>query len=575
MRFSRGFVRSISGALLTLTCASSASAQLVVAAPPGVADAVAHAELAYASGDGPPVTWVSLRARRGPLALIAALPEGAVADQALDAWLSSLETTASPRVLLPRDSTDCLGQTSFVEVTWPRSAGAAPDELRLQSPEDVASVLAEQDLELASELPVASGYVVWSWPELATAQSTRTLRVQGGAAPLAFLPGSPFPVVVNAVTRGAAKYAGELDASILDVTFFAGPSKRSDYRARVEAWLGAGAEAVLETRSRGLLYDWTIYGDLISVAPLIRTYAQRAAAELHDIDANACSNALGDLRDSASAAEPEACGSARDAALALRTADPALATLQRFIVSGAPGVSPELLSAGGEARSPSVRAKRLDATACSNEQQPPQVVDPVVSGGGQPITEPRGETEVSVEETVIVEQHEPVEIDCTGSPRTERDDGDYYSDDEDCSSDTSSSSDSSDSDIDCAGDSSASSDSASDDVDCSSDTSSSSSSESDDSSCDSDSSSSSTSSSDDAGCGSDSSSSGEDDSGYDGDTCASVSATPKQPQKSQAGLTRGKRLKGSQRLKLSLWSVAFAAVVLPIRRRKRGARAVS
>ena len=560
MRVLRGSVRFISGALLALTCANRASAQLVVATPPDTPDTVAHAELAYATGDGPPVTWVSLRARRGPLALIAALPDAAVADVALDAWLSSLETTASPRVLLPRDATDCLGQTTILEVTWPRSVGAAPDELRLESPEDVASVLAEQGVELASDLPVASRYVVWSWPELKAAQSTRTLRVQGGAAPLAFLPGSPFPILVNAVTRGAAQYPGELDASILDVTFFDGPSKRSDYRARIEAWLAAGAGAVLETRSRGLLYDWTIYSDLISVAPLVRTYAQRAAAELHDIDAVACSNALGHLRD---AAEPEACGSARDATLALRTADPVLATLQRFIVSGVQGVSPELLAGGGEPRPPTLRAKRLDAAGCSNAQQPPEVVDPVVSGDG-PIKQPGGETEVVVQETTIVEQREPVEVDCSGSPRTERDDGYYYgddSDDEDCASDSSSSSasDSSDQDIDCSGDSSTSrdTDTDTDTDDCSSDSSSSSS------------------TSDDAGCGSDSSSSSDDDSGYDGDTCASVSATPRAPQKSQAGLTGGKRLRGSQRLKLSLWSVAFAAVVLPIRRRKRGARAVS
>lgn len=574
MRVLRGSVRFISSALFALTCASSASAQLVVAASPDATDAVAYAEVAYATGDGPPVTWVSLRARRGPLALIAALPEGAVADAALDAWLSALETTASPRVLLPRDTTDCGGETSFVEVAWPRSAGAVPDELRLESPVDVASVLADQGLELASELPSASDYVVWSWPELLTAQSTRTLRVQGGAAPLTFLPGSPFPVLVSAVTRGSALYDGEVDGSALDVTFVAGPSRRSDYRARVDAWLAGSAEPLVETRSRGLLYDWSIYSDLVSVAPLIRTYALRAASELKDIDANACSKALGELRGSASGAQLEACGSARDAALALSTADPQLATLQRFIVSGARGVSAELLSGGGEPRAPTVRAKQLDVSACPNPQQPPQVTGPVVSGGGPgPVREPRGETEVIVEETVIVEQHQPVEVDCTGSPRPEPDDGYYYgddADDADCSSDSSSSS---DSDIDCSGDTSTTSDSDTETASCSSD-SSSSSSESDDSDCASDSSSSS-SDSDDAGCGSDSSSSSEEDSGYDGDTCASVSATPKATQKSQAGLTRGKRLKGSQRLKLSLWSLAFAAVVLPIRRRKRGARAVS
>src|SRR5688500_14298807 len=125
MRGLRGSVRFTSLVLLALTGAGSASAQLLVAAPPEVVDAVAHAELAYALGDGPPVTWVSLRVRHAPVALVAALPEGAAAELGLDAWLSALETTASPRVLLPRNTTDC-GETSFVEVAWPRSAGVAP-----------------------------------------------------------------------------------------------------------------------------------------------------------------------------------------------------------------------------------------------------------------------------------------------------------------------------------------------------------------------------------------------------------------------------------------------------------------
>src|SRR5688500_16299131 len=103
----RGSVRFAPLVLLALTSASRASAQLLVATPPGVTDSVAHAELAYALGEGPPVTWVSLRMQRAPLALVAALTEGAVADTALDAWLSALEATASPRVLLPRGTTHC------------------------------------------------------------------------------------------------------------------------------------------------------------------------------------------------------------------------------------------------------------------------------------------------------------------------------------------------------------------------------------------------------------------------------------------------------------------------------------
>jgi hypothetical protein len=557
MRGLRGVARFVSLVLLTFTIAGSALAQLLVATPADVADSVAHAELAYAVGDGPPVTWVSLRVRRARLALVAALPEGASADVALDAWLSALETSASPRVLLPRDTTDC-GETSFVEVTWPRSAGAVPDELRLESAEDVASVLAEQGLLVSGELPSASAYVVWSWPRLTTAQTTRTLRVRGGATPLSFLPGSPFPILVNAVTRGAARYAGEVDCSDLEVTFIAGPGKRSDYRARVESWLAGRADPLLETRSRGLLYDWSIHSDLVSLAPLIRTYAARAALELPELDERACGNALAALRLTASEPnrELEVCGSARDAALALQAAEPELSTLQRFVVSGAQGVSAESLLGGGEPRAPTVRAKLLDAAACPNVQQPPEVVDPGLSGGGPgPISEPRGEGEVIVEETVVVEQHQPVEVDCTGSPQPEPDAGYDDDDDIDCSSDTSSSSDSRDSEVDCSSDTSTASEPESDDAGCSDDTSSP--------------------SSDDSSCDGGPSEGSEDDGGYDGDTCASVSATPRATQKSQAGLTRGKRLKGSRRLKTSLWSVAFAALALPIRRRKRGARAVS
>jgi hypothetical protein len=551
MRGLRGSVRFVSLVLAALTAAGSASAQLLIATPADVGDSVAHAELAYAVGDGPPVTWVSLRVRRAPVVLVAALPEGASAEVALDAWLSALEASASPRVLLPRDTTDC-GEASFVEVTWPRSAGAMPDELRLESAEDVASVLAEQGLVASGELPSASAYLVWSWSGLTTARTTRTLRIRGGASPLSFLPGSPFPILLNAVTRGAATYAGEVDGSALDVTFIAGPNERSDYRARVEGWLAGPADPLLETRSHGLLYDWSIHSDLVSLAPLTRTYAVRAAAELPGLDDEACGNALAALRVTASEpqSEPEACGSARDAALALQAADPELATLQRFVISGAHGVSAESLSGGGLPRAPTLRAKLLDTAACPEVQQPPKVVDPVVSGGAAGgARQPRGDSEVIVEETVVVEQHQPVEVDCTGSPQP---DGGYDDDDVDCSSDTSSSSDTDGSEADCSADTTAS-EPEGDDASCTDDTSSSSAS--DDSSCD--------------GGPSDGS---EQDDGYDGDTCASVSATPRATQESRAGLTRSKRLKGSRRLKTSLWSVAFAALALPIRRRKRGAR---
>jgi hypothetical protein len=526
------------------------------------------------------------------LALVAALPEGATGEAALDAWLSALEITASPRVLLPRGTTLC-GQNSFVEVAWPRSAGAAPDELRLESAEDVESVLAEQGLVIAAELPSAHTYLVWSWAELPAPTTTRTLRVRGGATPLSLLPAAPFPILLNAITSGAMSYAGEVDASSLDVTFFAGPSeyfagpsKRSDYRARIAEWLGEPADPLagpkrtqsyLETRSRGLVYDWSIHQDLISVAPLIRTYASRASAELPELDVKACGDALADLRTRDSDLDSVDCGAARDASLALRTADPQRVTLQRFVVSGARGASADALSGGGEPSPPTLRAARLQAADCA-DLKPREVVDPVASGGDPgPIRPPRDDSEVVVDETVIVEEHEQAELDCSGSPEPVPDDGYYGGDDDDadCSSGTSSSAsnDASGSETDCSSDTSTTSSSNGAETDCSDDTSSSASDDSEAASCSDDTSST---SSDDSGCSDDTSGSSGNDTGYDGDTCASVSATPRAaPQKSQAGMTGGKRLKSGRRLKTSLWSVAFAAMALPIRRRKRGARAVS
>ena len=79
MRTTRGSVRFVLAMLAGLASAGSARAQLLVATTPGDAPAIAHAELAYAAGDGTPVTWLSLRIARGPVALIAALPQDAVA----------------------------------------------------------------------------------------------------------------------------------------------------------------------------------------------------------------------------------------------------------------------------------------------------------------------------------------------------------------------------------------------------------------------------------------------------------------------------------------------------------------
>jgi hypothetical protein len=573
MRGLRGSVRFASCALLLGSLSSTASAQLLIATEPGVADAVEHAELAYALGDGAAVTWISLRLKRGPVALVAALPEGANADSALDAWFRALETSASPRVLLPRDTTSCDGELAFVETTWPRGGGAAPDELELAAPDDVAAALAAQGVSLRTELPAAPSYFIWSWSEISEPASSRTLRIQGSRSPLALLPSAAFPVLLSAVTRGTMQYRDERDRSALSLTLTAGLEPRSDYHEQARAWLAGHDEPLVETRSRALLFDWSIQGDLVSVAPLTRAYAQRAAAELPDVDADACAHSLAELRDSSSATwDALACGSARDAALALSAASPELATLQRFVVSGAAGVAPELLVAGGTPIPPVLRAKQLDDSACPGAQQPPSVVEPTPVDPA-PVRPPRDEPEPIVEDTIVVEQHEHVEFDCWGSPRPEP--APYYEDedendrgDTDCSSDTSSSSDTDTSDPTCSGDTSSGSEADSTDTTCSGDTSSSSDSDQSEPDCSSDSTSS-TGSDDDASCDGGPGDTDDADDSYDGDTCTASAAPAAATQKSRASLTRGQRLQRPTRLKTSLWSLAFAALVLPIRRRKR------
>lgn len=575
MRYLRGSARFVSCALLLTCLSSSATAQLLVATEPDRDDAVERAELAYAIGDGVAVTWISLRLKHGPVALVAALPEGAHADSALDAWFQALETSASPRVLLPRDTSNCDGGGSFAKTAWPRSAGAPPDELELSAPEDVLAVLAERGVALGNELPKSSSYFIWSWREIGEAVSTRTLRIQGGSGPLALLPSADFPVLLSAVTRGAMQLEGERDRSVLSLTFTAGATPRSDYQEQALAWLGQHGEPLVETRSRSLLFDWSIQGDQVSIAPLTRSYAQRAAAELPELDAEACTASLSALRAPALAPpDTSACGSARDAVLALSAAEPELLTLQRFIASSARGVAPELLGAGGTPLSPVLRAEQLDKSECSGVGQPPTVVDPAPVDP-IPVRPPRDEPEV--EETVVIEEHEHVEFDCWGSPRPEP--APYYEDehenDTDCSSDTSSSSETDTTDTTCSGDTSSSSEADTSDTTCSGDTSSTSEADDSDPDCSSDSSSSS-SSDDDTSCdgGPGDTDDDNDDEGYDGDTCTASAAPGRAPQKSQAGISRS-RLERPARLKTSLWSLGFATVVLPIRRRKRRRRAGS
>lgn len=570
MRNWRGSVALLLSAALA-SSAGRARAQLTVVAAPGDPPAIAHAELAYAAGSGPPVTWLSLRVARGPVAVVAALPSEAVAEAGLDAWFSALEATASPNVLLPASRTNCGQPGSFVHVSWPRTEGVAAEELSLQTLDDVLAALDEQGLATTATLPAAERYVIWSWPAANAPETTRTLRIAGGAAPLTLLPGAPFPVLVSAVTRGAVALPSELSNSELSVTFTAQKRPTSDYRQRLEDWLTARPEPLLETRARGPLFDWAIYDGTLSLASLVSSYATRAGKELAELDAQLCAEQLRALRDP-EAPSAAACGDAVDASLALAAAGPELATLQRFVVSSASGFAPADVAEGGMPNPPVLRAQHLDDSSCSVGDEPPLMAPPVdapVSGN----TGPSGTTTVVVEETVAVDDGGTTEVSC-GSTPPEDDTG--YGNDDGCASDSSSSSQSNSSDS-CSGDSSSSADSSDS---CSGD--SSSSTDSTDSGCSSDSSSSDGSA--DSGCGSDSSSSSDssdtscdggstDNSGYDGDTCTGAAAPGgERAEKAQAGLSTRPGAHRPRRLKTSLWSMALAAFILPIRRRKRSPR---
>jgi hypothetical protein len=539
MRTWRRSVGFVLAALVGLSTVQSARAQLLVVATPGDPPAIAHAELAYAAGAGTPVTWLSLRVTRGPVALVAALPPDAVADAGLDAWFMALEVTASPNVILPRSRTNCGQAGSFVHVAWPRAGGVTAAELTVQTADDVATALEEQGLTLEAELPPAERYLIWSWPAADAPQTTRTLRIAGGAAPLTLLPGSPFPVLVSSVTRGSAALPAELFNRELPVTFVANQRPASDYIERLQDWLVARTEPLLETRARGPLFDWGIFDDSISLASLVSSYAVRAAKEVPGLDADTCAEQLRALRDP-DAPSAAACSEAADAGLALAAAGPELATLQRFVVSGVTGFAAADATPGGMPSPPVLRAQLLDDSACDVQDQPPLMVPAT----GAPVSNnpgPRGTTTVVVEETVVIDESGPTEVSCGSSPQTERQD-EYAGSNDSCSSDTSSSSESDSSS--CSGDSSSSSDSS--DSGCSS---SSSSSDSSDTSCDG---------------GSDESSS------YDGDTCTGAAAPGgERTEKAQAGLSFRASVRRPQRLKTSLWSLAFAAVILPIRRRKR------
>ncbi len=559
----RGRFRCVFAVLAGLFSAGSARAQLLVAATPGE-PALAFAELAYAQGEGAPVTWLSLRVKRGPVAIVATLPDDAHAEPGLDAWLASLEATASPNVLLPQNKTSCFQPVSFVHVAWPRGRGVPATELSVSTSEDALAALAEQGLEFSGELPKAGRYLIWSWPEADFDQTTRTLRIVGGAAPLRLLPGAAFPVLVNSVTRGSKALPSELGNDELSVTFVADKRARSDYRERLEDFLNSRSESLLETRARGPLFDWSLYADTVSLASLMRNYASIAGKELPELDAGRCAEQLGVLRDPG-APSPSACGNAVDARLALTAAGSEQATLQRFAVSGVSGFAPGDATEGGMPSAPVLRAQLLDESACGASEPTPIVVHPPARTGGGSSPPPSGNTTVVVEETVVIDDAPPAEVSCGSSPQPEPQDS-YYSDNtsssDSCYSDSSSSSEADSSSSDCSGDSSTSS--TSDDTGCSSDTSSTSTS--DDSGCSSDTSTTDTSSSD-------TSCDGGSDESYDGDTCTGAAAPGgERAEKAQASLATGSRshARRPRRTKTSLSAMAFAAVVLPIRRRKRG-----
>jgi hypothetical protein len=518
--------------------------------------------------------------------VVAAVPDDAVVEPALDAWFAALEVTASPNVLMPALPSRCPSTTRFAHVSWPRDAGATETALRLSSVEDVKAALDEQGLTLTSQLPVAAHYVLWSWADAKEEQTTRTLRVLGGATPLTLSPGAPFPILVSAVTRGAVTLPSELATDELGVTFLPGNPAQSDYRDRLRTWIAGRPEPLLEMRARAPLFDWSIYDDTISLAPLVRSYAVRAAKELKGLDADACTEQLRALRDPA-APSAAACGEARDAELALRAAGSEQVTLQRFALSGGAGLEPEGAQGGGEPAEPVLHAQQLDDHDCVRDPDPVVVVEPPVQSEPNRPSSSGDSSEVAPETgtgTVTVTQSTtPVEVGCGSSTESEQRD-EVSERDSGCSSDTSSTSSTSDDathNDSCSGDSSSSS-SSDDDTrtdTCSGDSSSSSSDTKDDS-CSGDSSSSSSSSSDSSsgsGCSSDSSS---DSSGYDGDTCtASAAPGGERTQKSQAGLSgstkgltaasQGKAVGQKRRLKTSLWTLTFAAVMFPIRRRKR------
>jgi hypothetical protein len=283
--------------------------------------------------------------------------------------------------------------------------------------------------------------------------------------------------------------------------------------------------------------------DSASNPPLVTSYARAAAEERADVDVEACAEQLQAFERGA-APSAAACGSATDASVAFAATGPH-PVLQRFVLPGQEPVGVGSFQEGGEPRSALLRAERLDDSACPTAvtEPPPVVLVPYPNGGAPPTGQGGRAPVVGTGETVVVDDSSYASESCSCSPRPDP----YYEDRQTvhCSSDTSSTSDDG-----CSSDTSSTSDDS-----CSSDTSSTS-----DDSCSSD-----TSSTSDDGCSSDS------ETSYDGETCtgrAAPGAEPK-PARATSSLSRTER---PRRLRFSFWSVAFAATLLPIRRRKRTGR---
>src|SRR5688500_5718307 len=153
------------------------------------------------------------------------------------------------------------------------------------------------------------------------------MRIEGAPTPLALASGAAFPISMSALSNGPWWFESELATSVLPVTFIGGERPSTDYRERLAEFVEDGGSPLLEARAQSLLFDWSIHGQAVSVAPLVRSYSQQAGRELSNLDVEACREQLAKLSQSGAPAI-SACGDAVDFELALSLLDPEQATLQ-------------------------------------------------------------------------------------------------------------------------------------------------------------------------------------------------------------------------------------------------------